>query len=394
MSVFVGLDVALNSVSICIVDEAGTPVWQGKSLSEPAPLIAALLLHRENITQVGIEACPLSEWLYGALRDAGFPVVCIETRHTQRFLSSRPNKTDRSDARGIAEMMRLGHFRAVHVKSGTSQRIRTVLAARSRLVQQIIKIENTIRGLLKVYGLKVGSVHRCTFAARIEALLERAPDLRLGIDPLLEVRNVMRRQKVLLDRKLSLAARGDETCRRLMTIPGVGPIVSLAFKATIDDPSRFKNAKSVAAHLGLTPRIYQSGEIERIGNISKCGDAYASLAIRSRQLASADRQEIIGFEGLGDDIAAADRRQEDLRSCSAAVGDHHASHVGRPNRLQRRANRVDRGIDASPRRCTSRTWARSVRFDPWAARRAYVLPSSRVQLGRPISPDPIMERHA
>ena len=272
MSVFVGLDVALNSVSICIVDESGAPVWQGKSPSEPPPLIAALLLHRENIVQVGIEACPLSEWLYGALRDAGFPVVCIETRHTQRFLSSRPNKTDRSDARGIAEMMRLGHYRAVHVKSLASQRIRTVLAARSRLVEQIIKIENTIRGLLKIYGLKVGSVHRCTFAARIEALLQRAPELRLGIDPLLEVRNVMRRQKVLLDRKLSLAARGDETCRRLMTIPGVGPIVSLAFKATIDDPSRFKNAKSVAAHLGLTPRIYQSGEIELVGNISKCGD--------------------------------------------------------------------------------------------------------------------------
>lgn len=272
MSVFVGLDVSLNSISICIIDVAGAPVWQGKSLSEPGALIAVLQEHRSDIRLIGIEACPLSEWLYAALVDSGFSVVCIETRHTQRFLSSRPNKTDRSDARGIAEMMRLGHYRPVHVKSMASQQIRTVLNARTKLVQQIIKIEHTIRGLLKIYGLKIGPVHRCTYAARVEALLEQMPELRLGIDPLLEVRNVMRRQKVLLDRKLSAIAAKDEVCRRLMTISGVGPIVSLAFKATIDDPKRFKNGKAVAAHLGLTPRIYQSGEIDRSGNISKCGD--------------------------------------------------------------------------------------------------------------------------
>ncbi|MCC6789751.1 MAG: IS110 family transposase [Hyphomonadaceae bacterium] len=272
MSVVVGLDVSLNSISICIVDEAGGPVWQGKSLSEPAALIGALEGYRERIRLIGIEACPLSEWLYAALAESGFSIVCIETRHAQRFLSSRPNKTDRSDARGIAEMMRIGHFRPVHVKSGASQRIRTVLNAREKLVRQIIKIEQTIRGLLKVYGLKIGAVHRCTYAARVEALLADMPNLRLGIDPLLEVRNVMRRQKVLLDRKLSAMARQDEVCRRLMTVSGVGPIVSLAFKATIDDPKRFKNGKAVAAHLGLTPRIYQSGELDRSGNISKCGD--------------------------------------------------------------------------------------------------------------------------
>ncbi|MBL8542764.1 MAG: IS110 family transposase, partial [Hyphomonadaceae bacterium] len=259
MSVFIGLDVSLNSISICILDEAGGPIWQGKSLSEPASLIGALEEHRSNIRLIGIEACPLSEWLYAALVESGFSVVCIETRHTQRFLSSRPNKTDRSDARGIAEMMRLGHYRPVHVKSMASQQIRTVLNAREKLVRQIIKIEHTIRGLLKIYGLKIGAVHRCTYAARVETLLADMPELRLGIDPLLEVRNVMRRQKVLLDRKLSVMARKDEVCRRLMTISGVGPIVSLAFKATIDDPGRFKNGKAVAAHLGLTPRIYQSG---------------------------------------------------------------------------------------------------------------------------------------
>jgi transposase len=272
MSVYVGLDVSLNSVSICVVDSAGELVWRGKSLSEPASLLAALEPHRTEIALAGIEACPLSEWLYGALAAAGVAVVCIETRHAQRFLSSRPNKTDRSDARGIAEMMRLGHFRPVHVKSRASQLLRTTLRARHKFVEQLQSIELTIRGLLKVHGLKIGAVHRCTFAGRVEALLSDAPELRLAIEPLLEARNVMRRQKVILDRRLSQMARADAVCQRLMTIPGVGPIVSLAYRSTIDEPERFKNSKALAAHLGLTPRVYQSGELDLSGNISKCGD--------------------------------------------------------------------------------------------------------------------------
>jgi transposase len=169
-------------------------------------------------------------------------------------------------------MMRLGHFRPVHVKSKASQLLRTVLSARQKFTDHMIAIELTIRGLLKVHGLKIGAVHRCAFAARIESLLADAPELRIAIDPLLEARNMMRKQKALLDRRLSQLAHQDGVCKRLMTVSGVGPIVSLAFKATIDDPSRFRSSKMVPAHLGLTPRIYQSGELDRSGNISKCGD--------------------------------------------------------------------------------------------------------------------------
>jgi transposase len=232
----------------------------------------ALSPYRDSIKLVGIEACPLSEWLYGALVESGFTTVCIETRHAQRFLSSRPNKTDRSDARGIAEMMRLGHFRSVHVKSKASQLLRTTLIARQKFVDHMVAIEQTIRGLLKVHGFKIGLVHRSAFAKRVDTLLVDAPELRMAIEPLLESRNVMRKQKVLLDRQLSKLARKDDVCKRLMTVSGIGPIVSLAFKATIDDPTRFKNSKAVAAHLGLTPRIFQSGEIDRSGHISKRGD--------------------------------------------------------------------------------------------------------------------------
>ena len=272
MAVFVGLDVSLRTVSICVVEADGTVVWEGKTPSEPLPLIERLAKWRGQVRLVGVEACPLSEWLHGALIESGFETVCIETRHAHNFLSSRPNKTDRSDARGIADMMRLGHYRPVHVKSRAAQLLRTTLIARKRFVDHMLAIEGTIRGLLRMHGLKLGDVHRCRFGARVETLLTDLPELRLAIAPLLEARNLMRRQKAIFDRHLSQVARKDAVCVRLMTISGVGPVVSLAFKATIDDPKRFRNSKAAAAHLGLTPRVYQSGELDRSGHISKCGD--------------------------------------------------------------------------------------------------------------------------
>jgi len=220
MAVFVGLDVSLRTTSICVVEADGSPVWEGKAESEPAHLIKALSRWRDAITLVGIEACPLSEWLYGALVECGFRTVCIETRHAQRFLSSRPNKTDRSDGRGIADMMRLGHYRPVHVKSKASQLLRTALIARKKFVDHVLSVETTIRGLLKVHGLKLGNVHRCRFAAKVEAMLADAPELHMAIAPLLEARNMMRKQKAALDKHLARLARADAVCKRLMT--GIG----------------------------------------------------------------------------------------------------------------------------------------------------------------------------
>lgn len=241
MALYVGLDVSLKTTSICVVGADGSMIWEGKAESEPAALVKALLRWRDTITLVGIEACPLSEWLYGALVESGFQTICIETRHAQRFLSSRPNKTDRSDARGIADMMRLGHYRPVHVKSKASQLLRTILIARKKFVDHMLAIEDTIRGLMKVHGLKLGKVHRSRFAAKVETLLGDLADLRMAIEPLLEARNMMRKQSVAFERQLGQIARKDAVCKRLMTVSGVGPIVSLSFKATIDDPNRFKD---------------------------------------------------------------------------------------------------------------------------------------------------------
>jgi transposase len=274
MGVFIGLDVSLAKTAVCVVDRDGRVLWQGKVPSEPEPLVKRLAEWSGVIDLAGIEACPLSEWLHRGLHEAGISVVCVETRHAQRFLSSRPVKTDKNDARGIAEMMRLGHYRPVHVKSPAAQSMRTTLAARMQLVASQLQIEGTIRGLLKVYGLKIGAIHRNRFVARVLELLEMAalPDLSAAIEPLLRVREGMRAERKAFDRRLAALSRRDDVSRRLMAIPGVGPVTSLAFVATVDDPGRFGSSKALGAHLGLTPRVYQSGEIDRSGQISKCGD--------------------------------------------------------------------------------------------------------------------------
>jgi transposase len=272
MALFVGLDVSLRTVSVCIVEADGTLVWEGKVVTEAPAVIKALAPYRKKIKLVGLEAGPLAEWLFGALTECRFNAVCIESRHAHRFLSSRPNKTDRNDARGIADMMRVGHFKAVHVKSRASQLLRTLLAARKTFVDHMLEIEQAIRGFLKVYGIKLGTVHRCNFSAKVKALVDDMPELSAAIAPLLEARDMMRKKKKEIDRELEKRARQDAVCKRLMTIPGVGPIISLAYKATIDDPERFRSSRAVPAHLGLTPRVYQSGEMDRSGHISKCGD--------------------------------------------------------------------------------------------------------------------------
>ena len=289
----VGLDISLQKTAVCVLDHDGELVWEGEVDSEPGPLIDKLQLWRDQIDVVGLEACPLSEWLHRHLVAAGLNAVCVETRHAQRFLSTRPVKTDRNDARGIAEMMRVGHYRPVHVKSAEAQLIRTTLQARRQIVATLLQIQGSIRGLLRMHGLKVGEIHRNRFDKRVRELLEEMPLLNVAIEPLLRVMEQLVSERKAMDNRLGQAARRDAVCLRLMTIPGVGPITSLAFRVTVDDPARFDSSKAVGAHIGLTPRVYQSGETDRSGQISKAGDhmlrhllyeAASALMTRCRKL--------------------------------------------------------------------------------------------------------------
>jgi transposase len=187
----------------------------------------------------------------------------------QAVLKAQINKTDRNDARGIAQMIRVGLYRPVHVKTLRSQKLRMLLTHRKLLQSKAIAIENDLRGTLRNFGLKVGKVR---FEARIQELVENLPDLAELVEPLLIVRRALREQIVILHRRLLAIVRDDEVCRRLMTTPGVGPVVALTYRATVDVPARFRKSKSVGAVFGLTCSKYQSGEIDRSGSISRCGD--------------------------------------------------------------------------------------------------------------------------
>jgi len=272
MDHFAGLDVSVKETSVCIVDDTSTIVREVKVSSEPDALLAVLTNPAYQFKRIGLEAGPLSQWLFSALAEAGLPVICVETRHMRAALKAQINKTDRNDARGIAQMMRVGLYRPVHVKTLRSQKLRMLLTHRKLLQTKAIAIENDLRGTLRNFGLKVGVVGAVKFEARIKELVENLPDLAALIEPLLIVRRVLREQIGILHRRLLVVVRADDICRRLMTVPGVGPVVALTYRATVDVPTRFRNSKAVGAVFGLTPAKYQSGEIDRTGGISRCGD--------------------------------------------------------------------------------------------------------------------------
>ena len=271
MDHFAGLDVSVKDTSVCIVDDSGKIVREVKVESEPEALLAVLRSPAYCFKRIGLEAGPLSQWLFSALAEAELPMVCVETRHMQALLKAQINKTDRNDARGIAQMMRVGLYRPVHVKTLRSQKLRMLLTHRKLLQSKAIAIENDLRGTLRNFG-QVGMVGKVKFEARIKELVESLPDLAELVEPLLIVLRALREQIVVLHRRLLAIVRDDEVCRRLMTTPGVGPVVALTYRATVDVPARFRKSKAVGAVFGLTCSKYQSGEIDRSGRISRCGD--------------------------------------------------------------------------------------------------------------------------
>lgn len=272
MEHYAGLDVSIKETSVCVIDDAGRVVREVKVPTEPDAILGVLTDEAFSIQRIGLEAGPLSQWLYSELAEGGLPMICVETRHMRAALSAQVNKSDRNDARGIAHMMRAGLYRSVHVKTLTSQKRRMLLTSRQLLQAKARDIENDLRGTLRNFGLKVGIVGVVKFETRIRELVANYADLATIVESLLIARRVLREQLGILHRELLAVVRHDEVCRRLMTMPGVGPVVALTFRATVDVPTRFTSSKTVGAVFGLTPRRFQSGEIDRMGSISKCGD--------------------------------------------------------------------------------------------------------------------------
>jgi transposase len=272
MSLYAGLDISVKTTAVCVVNGNGQVLLETVVESSPDAIADRLRELGQSLERIGLEAGPLSQWIYAGLIDIGLAPVCVETRHMHAVLSARINKTDRNDARGIAQMMRVGLFKAVHVKTPASQHRRLLLTSRKLLQRKIYDIENDLRGSLRNFGLKVGVVGAVKFEDRIRELVADHPVVAAIVGPLLEARAVLRIQFAKLHRMLLELVRTDPICRRLMSAPGVGPIVALTFRTCVDNPARFSRSKCVGAHYGLTPRLYQSGEIARTGRISRCGD--------------------------------------------------------------------------------------------------------------------------
>lgn len=272
MDYYAGIDVSMEQSSICVVDAQGKIFREAKVASEPAALAAFLRELGLTLARIGLEAGPLSQWLHAGLLATGFEVVLLETRHVKAGLSAMTVKTDRKDARGIAQLLRMGWYRPVHCKSLPSQDIRALLVARKLLLGKATDVELGIRGVLRGFGLKVGAVSRGRFAARVRELVAGQPMLEQVAEAMLRARDNLRTEVAELHRRALEIVRADSVCRRLMTVPGVGALTALTFKTAVDDPSRFRSSKTVGSHFGLTPKRYQSGETDVVGAITKTGD--------------------------------------------------------------------------------------------------------------------------
>lgn len=277
---YVGLDVSVKKTQVCIMNQAMEIVAEAKIETDPEDIALWLWDQKPEFIRVGLEAGPVSQWLYAGLAKAGLPVICVETRHAHDFMKSlQLNKNDRNDARGLARMMQSGIYKPVHVKTIESQRLRALLTARKVCQSKMIDIEISVRGILRNFGMKVGLTTKNDYEDRIRVLIAEDRMLQIAIEPLLAARVAIREQYTILHKAMQQVSRNDEVCQRLMTAPGVGPLVSLTFKTSIDIPERFRTSKAVGAHIGLTPKQYQSGDTDVMGRITKCGDSDLRTAL-------------------------------------------------------------------------------------------------------------------
>jgi transposase len=272
MDQFVGLDVSQEVTHLCVVNSEGKTVWQGKCNSTPEAIATEIKARAPKVVRIGLETGPLSTWHWHALRSMGVPVVCLDARHARAALDMQLNKTDKNDAHGLAQIVRTGWYREVQVKSVDNHIIRTMLGSRAQLVNMRTDLRNQIRGILKNFGVVLGKNKGKLLEERVGELAAGEGMLNEALRALLCALRSVSEQVCNLDRIANRHVRKNKICRHLMTAPGVGPLTAAAFVSTVDDPSKFRRSASVGAFFGLTPRRYQSGETDRNGRISKCGD--------------------------------------------------------------------------------------------------------------------------
>jgi len=280
MGYYAGLDVAMKRSALCVIDDSGAIVLEGSVDTDPDAIATALAPFARSLQRVGHETGSLAPWLHKTLRARGLPIICMEAAHTRSALSAMRNKTDKNDARGLAQILRTGWFRPVHIKSDESYRMRMLLMARRNMKRKFLDIENAIRHSLKAFGIRLGQVSRGRFEGKVRSALADDVVLTGMVEGLLKVRAVLWTEYCALHKLLVKIVARDPVCRRFLAVPGVGPVTALSFRASVDDPHRFLKSRTVGAHFGLTPRRWQSGtSIDHGGHISKKGDGEVRTAL-------------------------------------------------------------------------------------------------------------------
>jgi len=270
---YVGLDVSSKKTAVCIVDYEGNIIHEAMVDTEPLCIDICIKSTGFAVTKVGIESTNLAIWLCRELSDLGYTIICVESHHASAFMSAQKIKTDRNDARGLAQLMRCKLYKEVHIKSDESQRLKLLLNNRRFLVEQRVNTENQIRGSLKTFGLMIGGVTKTHYSRRVRELIDGDGELEVAVLPLLDHRDSCFEHITSLDKLLVRAAKTDPVSRLLMTAPGVGPLTAMLYKAVVDDPTRFKRSRDIAPHLGLVPQKYASGEVDYNGSITRAGDS-------------------------------------------------------------------------------------------------------------------------
>jgi transposase len=272
MKHYVGLDVSMKTTFICILDETGKIVHEGHEKTNPHSIADYLDKKDFRDCLLGFESGSLTHYLITGFKERALHAVCMDARKLNPILSMKINKTDKNDARGIAEALRSKMYSAVHCKPAEAIEKGILLAARKTLVYQQVQLKNSVRGLLKTFGIRLGSVGAKTFSAIVKKQIKNLPEIcKTSIIPLLNIFDQVVGEIDKWDQQVRKMAYEDREVQRLMTIPGIGPVTALTYKTEIFDASRFTDARNVGAYLGMTPTQYASGETQRQGRISKCG---------------------------------------------------------------------------------------------------------------------------
>lgn len=274
---YVGLDVAKDETHLCVVDRTGRRIHQAVVPTDPDALAAAIRKRAPDAELIGLEMGTMASWLWRGLTELGLPAITIDARHAYAALSTRMNKSDRNDVQGLAELLRTGWYREVRVRSRESDALRVLLNARGRIVRMIGDVQNQLRGVLKERGLRmpraVGPMYRQRVREATHGKLAAHDPIIPIVEAFLRLHEQLSAEQLAIDRRDRAAAKADDTIQRLMTIPGVGIVTASSFRHTIDDPSRFTSSSTVGAYLGLTPRRWQSGQLDYSGRISKAGNS-------------------------------------------------------------------------------------------------------------------------